>query len=281
MIRTLSVSNITDAICALCGVANTQLNSDVVDALTHAYQTEEKALPQSVLKQILQNIDLSRTESIPACQDTGYAVLWIAVGQDVHLTGGDLYAAINSGVEQGYAQGYLRKSIVGDPLERKNTTTNTPAVIHTTIQKGDKVDITLEIKGGGSENMSRHAMLKPADGVEGVRSSILRWVQEAGGKPCPPIIVGIGIGGDFEQCAVIAKQALLRKVGSVHADSKYAQLEKELLAEINELDIGPAGLGGNNTALAVHIEARPCHIACLPVAMNLDCHAHRTKSIQL
>jgi fumarate hydratase subunit alpha len=263
----------------LCIDANLHLNPDVLRTLRKARHTETSTLSRGIFDMMLENSHIAKTKQIPLCQDTGYTIIWLAVGQDVRLTDGDVYQALQAGVSAGYKEGYLRKSIVQDPFDRTNTGDNTPAVIHTTIVPGNRVKITVEIKGGGSENMSRTAMLTPADGMAGVFRTVVKWVDEAGSKPCPPVIVGVGIGGDFEQCAVLSKRALLRPLGSHHKNKTYARLEARLLAEINRLNIGPQGLGGRTTALGVHIETAPCHIACLPLAMNLDCHAHRVKDV--
>jgi fumarate hydratase subunit alpha len=277
--RNINVAVLQKAVRQLCIDANLRLNPDVTRALRRGRRTETNPLARSILDMTLENSVIARQKLVPLCQDTGYTVIWLAVGQDVRLTGGELHKALQAGVSQGYREGYLRKSMVHDPFDRKNTNDNTPAIIHTSIIPGRKIKITVEIKGGGSENMSRTAMLTPADGLAGVVRTVIGWVNEAGSKPCPPIIVGVGIGGDFEQCAILSKRALLRPLGSRHQVRMYAGLEARLLQEINKLNIGPQGLGGRTTALGVHIEAAPCHIACLPLAMNIDCHAHRVKSI--
>lgn len=258
--------------------ANYYLGDDVVQALQQALKTEESPLGRSILAQLIENQQIARSEQIPICQDTGFAVLFVNLGQEVRITGGNLIDAINEGVRQGYIEGYLRKSIVRDPLNRVNTGDNTPAVVHLEMSPGDRLSITIAPKGGGSENMSEVRVLKPADGVEGVKQFVIDLVRRSGGNPCPPIIVGVGIGGTFEKCAELAKRALLRELGSQHPDPFYANLEKELLSEINKLGIGPQGLGGSTTALAVFIEPYPCHIASLPVAVNIQCHAARHKS---
>lgn len=277
--RKIPARLITEKIKGLCIAANCQIGTDVITALKRQWRRERKPVAREVLKMILENAAIARTENRPACQDTGYAVVWLAVGHEVMITGGTWEQAVQQGVRQGYEEGYFRASIVKDPFRRENTGTNTPAVIHYLPAKGDKVKITFEVKGGGSENMSRSAMLRPSEGPETIKEMVLGWIKDAGAKPCPPVIVGIGIGGDFEECALIAKQALLRPVGKRHADPFYARMEDDLLKSINRLGIGVQGLGGITTALDVHIEARPCHIACLPLAMNLDCHAHRVKSV--
>lgn len=229
----------------------------------------------------MENAGIASAEEIPVCQDTGYAVVFLEIGQDVHFTGGYIYDAVNEGVRIGYREGYLRKSIVGDPLERKNTGDNTPAVIHTAIIPGDRVWITVAPKGGGSENMSALKMLKPADGVAGIKSFVLDTVKSAGPNPCPPLVIGIGIGGTMEKAALLAKEALLRPLGQKHEKPEIATLEEEILSAVNDLGIGPQGLGGRITSLAVHIKTYPAHIASLPVAVNLNCHVARHKSAEI
>ncbi len=261
--------------------ANTLLGSDVLGAFEACAEADRSPTAKDVLGQLAQNASIARDTKMPLCQDTGFAVIFIDIGQEVQLVGGDVTDAINEGVRQGYAEGFLRKSIVEDPLRRKNTGDNTPAVIHTRIVPGDKVKVTIAPKGGGSENMSGIAMLKPADGVEGVKQFVLERIAAAGPNPCPPIIVGVGIGGTFEIAATIAKRSLLREVGDRNPDPYYAELEEELLDKINRLGIGPMGLGGDTTALDVHIEAHPCHIASLPVAVNVQCHSARHKEVVL
>lgn len=261
--------------------ANTELGQDVLDAFERFKTVEESPTGCSILEQLTENACLAREERMPLCQDTGFAVVFVELGQDVHLVGGDLTAAVNEGVRQGYDEGCLRKSIVGDPLRRKNTGDNTPAVVHVKIVPGERVRITLAPKGGGSENMSGVAMLKPADGVEGVKRFVLQRVSDAGPNPCPPTVVGVGIGGTFEIAAYLSKVALLRPIGQRHPDAYYAALEEELLASVNRLGIGPAGLGGTTTSLDVHIETYPCHIASLPVAVNIQCHSARHKEVEL
>jgi len=251
----------------------------VVDALKKAQPKEESPLGKEILNQILANAEIAKNEKMPLCQDTGLSAIFVELGQDVHIEGGDFENAIHEGIRQGYKDGFLRKSIVEDPLRRKNTGDNTPAVISTRIVRGDKIKITILPKGGGSENMSAIKMLKPSDGEEGVKSFVVETVKKAGGNPCPPIIVGVGVGGSFDKCAYLAKKALLRKVGSIHSDPYYAAMEKELLERVNNTGIGPQGLGGRITALAVHIEAHPCHIASLPAAVNTQCHSARHKEI--
>jgi fumarate hydratase subunit alpha len=277
--RNVNVELITESVKKLCVDANYYLGEDVVAAIKNAVPKEESPLGREILKQILENAEIAKNEQMPLCQDTGLAAIFVELGQEVHIEGGGFEAAIQEGVRQGYKEGYLRKSIVEDPLRRKNTGDNTPAVISTRVVPGDKITITILPKGGGSENMSAVRMLKPSDGEEGVKSFVVETVRKAGGNPCPPIIVGVGIGGSFDKCAYLAKKALLRKVGSVHPDPYYADMEKELLECVNNTGVGPQGLGGRITALAVHIEAHPCHIASLPAAVNTQCHSARHKEI--
>ena len=275
MIRTVKTSEITENIKEMCIEANHFLSEDMKTAFTKAEQQEKAPLGKQILQQLQQNMDIAGKDMIPICQDTGMAVFFIEIGQDVHFTGGVLEDAINEGVRQGYTDGYLRKSVVKDPLIRENTKDNTPAVIHYSIVSGDKVKITFAPKGFGSENMSRVFMLKPADGIEGVKNAILTAVSDAGPNACPPMVVGVGVGGTFEKCAIMAKKALTREAG-IHSDIEYvAELEKEMLEKINNLGIGPGGLGGSTTALAVNINTYPTHIAGLPVAVNICCHVNR------
>lgn len=275
--RELRVAVITAAIAELSMDANYNLGDDVYHAFKSALATETSSVGKNVLDQLIVNAEIAKEEQVPICQDTGYAVIFVELGQDVHLVGGDLYAAINEGVRQGYSNGYLRKSIVSDPFKRINTTDNTPAVIHLKIVPGDKVKLIVAPKGGGSENMSAVKMLNPSDGAKGVLDFVIDAVSKAGSNPCPPILVGVGIGGTFEKVAYLAKKALLREVGSVHPDQFYAEMEKEILTKINKLGIGPQGYGGRTTALAVFIETYPAHIASMPVAININCHAARHK----
>lgn len=275
--RELDVSEITKTVADLCQSANTDLPEDVHTALKNAKNLEESEVGQDILDQLLENAKIAIECKEPICQDTGFAVIFIKLGQDVHLVGGDLTEAINAGVRKGYTEGYLRKSIVGNPLERVNTKDNTPAVIHLEIVPGDQVKIIVAPKGGGSENVSAIRMLKPAEGIDGIKQFVVETVKAAGANPCPPITVGVGIGGTFEKCALLAKTALLRETGIHHKDSKVADLETELLTLVNKTGIGPGGLGGRVTALAVHVEIYPCHIASLPVAVNINCHAARHK----
>jgi len=257
------------------------LGKDVLAAFEKGLKEEVSPTGKDIFNQLIENANIAREESVPMCQDTGFAVVFLDIGQDVHIAGGDLYEAVNEGVRRGYQEGYLRKSILGHPLERKNTGDNTPAVIHTRIVPGDKLKITIAPKGGGSENMSGLKMLKPAEGVAGVKKFVLETVSAAGPNPCPPIVVGVGIGGTFEKAALLAKEALLRPIDQKSSLPDIAKLEEELLEEINKLGIGPQGLGGRVTALAVHVEIFSVHLASLPVAVNINCHAARHKSIIL
>ena len=270
--RELNAAAITDAVARMCIQANTVLPEDVKAAIAAARQAEDWPVAQDVLDRIIENYSIG--QGIPICQDTGMACVFLKVGQEVHITG-DLTAAVNEGVRRGYAEGYLRKSVVRDPLDRVNTGDNTPAMVYTELVPGDRVEITVAPKGFGSENMSRIAMLKPSDGLEGVKRFIVDAVEQAGPNPCPPIVVGVGIGGTFDKCALLAKQALLRPLGSHNDNPFYAALEDELLERINSLGIGPQGFGGHTTALAVNIETLPTHIAGLPCAVNINCHVTR------
>ncbi len=273
--RTIDTSVITENIKEMCIEANLELTDDVSSRILCAEKEETEELGKLVLGQLRDNMEIAKNEHIPICQDTGMAVVFLEIGQDVHLTGELLTDAVNEGVRKGYTEGFLRKSVVGDPLIRKNTGDNTPAVIHTEIVPGDKVKITVAPKGFGSENMSRVFMLKPADGVEGVKAAVLQAVKDAGPNACPPMVVGVGIGGTFEKCAILAKKALTRKLGS-HSDLPHiAEMETELLQKINETGIGAGGLGGKTTALGINIETYPTHIAGLPVAVNICCHVNR------
>ncbi len=273
--REINVATITQNIKEMCIEANHFLTDDMKKVFNQAVDSEKSPLGKQVLCQLKENLQIAGDDMIPICQDTGMAVVFINVGQEVHLTGGDITDAINEGVRQGYVEGYLRKSVVKDPIYRENTKDNTPAVIHFNIVPGDKVDITVAPKGFGSENMSRVFMLKPADGIEGVKDAILTAVRDAGPNACPPMVVGVGIGGTFEKCAWMAKKALTRNLDE-ESDVPYVrELEKEMLEKINKLGIGPGGLGGTNTALAVNIETYPTHIAGLPVAVNICCHVNR------
>lgn len=273
--REVNVSIITDNIKEMCIEANHFLTDDMKNVFENAVKNEESALGKQVLGQLEENLKVAGEYMIPICQDTGMAVVFINVGQDVHLIGGDITDAINEGVRRGYVEGYLRKSVVKDPIYRENTKDNTPAVIHFNIVPGDKVDITVAPKGFGSENMSRVFMLKPADGIEGVKEAILTAVKDAGPNACPPMVVGVGIGGTFEKCAYLAKKALTRDLNEESPVEYVRNLEKEMLEKINKLGIGPGGLGGTQTALAINIETYPTHIAGLPVAVNICCHVNR------
>ena len=275
MIRTIRVEEITKNIKEMCIEANHFLSPDMAEAMKCAEKNEEAPLGKQILEQLQENLKIAGEDMIPICQDTGMAVVFLEIGQDVHLEGGALEDAVNEGVRQGYVEGYLRKSVVGDPLIRENTKDNTPAVLHTRIVDGDQVKIKVAPKGFGSENMSRVFMLKPAEGIEGVKDAVLTAVKDAGPNACPPMGVGVGIGGTFEKCALMAKEALTREVGS-HSEIEYVkELEEELLTKINSLGIGPGGLGGTTTALAVNINTYPTHIAGLPVAVNICCHVNR------
>ena len=275
MIRTIQTDEITKNIKEMCIQANHYLSADMDAAMKRAADTEQSELGKKILNQLQNNLKIADEEMIPICQDTGMAVIFLEVGQDVHFEGAAIENAVNEGVRQGYTEGFLRKSVVGDPLIRENTKDNTPAVIHYSIVPGDQVKITMAPKGFGSENMSRVFMLKPADGIEGVRHAILTAVKDAGPNACPPMVVGVGIGGTFEKCALLAKQALTRPVDE-HSDIPYVKdLEEEMLSKINQLGIGPGGLGGTTTALAVNINTYPTHIAGLPVAVNICCHVNR------
>ena len=273
--RDVNVSEITKNIKEMCIEANHFLSEDMKKVFKNAVDSEESPLGKQVLNRLNENLSIAASDMIPICQDTGMAVIFINVGQEVHFTGGDITDAINEGVREGYVEGYLRKSVVSDPLIRENTKDNTPAVIHYSIVPGDKVEITVAPKGFGSENMSRVFMLKPADGIEGVKNAILTAVKDAGPNACPPMVVGVGIGGTFEKCAILAKKALTRNLEE-KSDIEYVRnLESEMLEKINKLGIGPGGLGGTQTALAVNIETYPTHIAGLPVAVNICCHVNR------
>lgn len=275
VIREIDVQELTDTIKEMCIQANHYLSPDMDLAMKQAAETEESELGKKILNQLQENLQIADKEMIPICQDTGMAVLFVEIGQDVHFTGGDFTEAVNEGVRRGYVDGFLRKSVVKDPLIRENTKDNTPAVIHTSIIPGNEVKITFAPKGFGSENMSRVFMLKPADGIEGVKNAILTAVRDAGPNACPPMVVGVGVGGTFEKCALMAKQALTRNVDQ-HSEIPYVcDLEKEMLEKINRLGIGPGGLGGTTTALAVNINTYPTHIAGLPVAINICCHVNR------
>ncbi len=275
MVRSVNVELLTENIKEMCIQANHFLAPDMDKAMRDAHEKETRPLAKQILGQLLENLDIAGKDMIPICQDTGMAVVFLKVGQDVHFEGGGVEDAVNEGVRQGYAEGYLRKSVVGDPLLRVNTKDNTPAIIHYEIVPGDQVEITVAPKGFGSENMSKICMLKPADGVEGVKEAIVNAVKEAGPNACPPVVVGVGIGGTFEKAAILAKKALTREIGEHSELPHVKELEEELLAKINEIGLGPAGLGGDTTALAVNINTYATHIAGLPVAINICCHVNR------
>lgn len=275
MIREINVKEITKNIKEMCIEANYTLSPDMDKAMKKATEEEKSELGTKILNQLQENLVIADSEKIPICQDTGMAVVFVDIGQETHFTGGQLEEAIHEGVRQGYTEGYLRKSVVKDPLERENTKDNTPAIIHYNIVPGDKVKITVAPKGFGSENMSRIFMLKPADGIEGVKNAILTAVKDAGPNACPPMVVGVGIGGTFEKCAILAKKALTRNLEEPSEIQYVRELEKEMLEKINSLGIGPGGLGGTTTALAVNINTYPTHIAGLPVAVNICCHVNR------
>jgi len=273
--RTVRFNDIVETVERLCIEANCRLNDDLVEALKNAMKKEESPTGRETLRLLLENLEIARNDCIPVCQDTGMAVIFVDIGQDVRVEGGLLEDALNEGVSRGYKNGFLRKSVVGDPFTRTNTGDNTPAIIHYNIVAGDKLEIVVAPKGFGSENMSALKMLKPSDGIEGVKDFVLETVNKAGPNPCPPIIVGVGAGGTMEKAAILAKKALLRPVGVHHSDASIREMEIELLDRINQLGIGPAGLGGRITALAVNIEVFPTHIAGLPVAVNINCHVSR------
>ena len=273
--REIEAAKITDTVKRLCIQANVILPEDVKNCIIKRKSEENWAPAREILDRIEENFELAAAENVPICQDTGVACVFLEIGQEVHIAGGDITQAVNEGVRQGYAEGYLRKSVVRDPLDRVNTGENTPAMIYYDIVPGDKIKITVAPKGFGSENMSQIKMLRPSDGIEGVKAFVLKAVEEAGPNPCPPIIVGVGIGGTFDKAALLAKKALLRETGTPSADPLYAKLEEELLEKINALGIGPQGFGGSTTALCVNIEQFPTHIAGLPVAVNIGCHVTR------
>ena len=279
--KEINVSKITEVVKNMCIDANYYLTHDVKEKIESAYKQENWPMAKEILEKILTNIDISKKEEMPICQDTGMACVFVEIGQDVHIIGGNLKDAINEGIRQGYNEGFLRKSVVKDPLDRINTMDNTPAIIYYDIVEGDKLKIKVAPKGFGSENMSQLKMLKPADGLEGVKDFVLKVVKEAGPNPCPPIVVGVGIGGTFDKAANLAKKALVRPLNEKNNNEFYANLEKELLKEVNELGIGPQGFGGKTTALAVNIETYPTHIAGLPVAVNINCHVTRHAEIEL
>ena len=280
--RTVKTEEITAAVAQMCKEAAYYLPKDVYEALKKGRETEESPVGRDVLDQIIRNAEIARAEDRPICQDTGMAIIFVEVGQEVHIEGGLLEDAINAGVAKGYTEGYLRKSVVAEPLfNRKNTQDNTPAIIHTRVVPGDKISLTMCPKGAGSENKSGLKMLVPADGVEGIKKTVLDFVKTAGGNPCPPMVVGVGIGGTMEMAACLAKKALARPITEPNAHPDYANLEKELLELLQKTGIGPQGLGGTTTALAVNVEWYPTHIACMPVAVNINCHATRHAHVEL
>lgn len=278
--REFDVKLVTDAVAKLCIDANYNIPQDVLEKLKFSCENEESPVAKEILTQIIENDILAKETKVPMCQDTGLTVVFLEIGRDVHLSG-DIYEAVQEGVRIGYKDGYLRKSMVKDPFNRVNTGDNTPAIIHTKLVEGDKVKIIIAPKGGGSENMSTVTMMKPSDGLKGVKEFILNFIDKAGGNPCPPIVVGVGIGGNLEKSALLAKEALLRDVSDVNSDENLRTLEEELLRDINKLGIGPMGLGGRTTALAVKVKVHPCHIAQLPLAININCHAARHKEVIL
>lgn len=278
--REIDVKLMTEKVRDLCMKANTDLGEDVLQAFDRAMVQEESSLGIEILKELKENARIAKEEGVPLCQDTGFAVVFVELGQDVHLIGGNLNEAIEEGVRQGYRDGYLRKSIC-HPFTRANTGDNTPAIIHTEVVPGDKIRVMVAPKGGGSENMSRVVMLTPSDGIEGIKRYVVQRVRESGSNPCPPTIVGVGIGGTFERAALLAKKSLLRPLGSKNPDPELDRLESEILTEINRLGIGPQGLGGRTTSLAVHILLMPCHIASFPLAVNIQCHAQRHKETEI
>ena len=279
--REVNVERITEEVCCMCIAVNHELSSDMKEAYNRAEQSEISPLGKTILGQLQENMKIASSRMIPICQDTGMAVIFLEVGQDVHLIGGNVEDAVNDGVRRGYTEGYLRKSVVSDPLLRVNTGDNTPAVIHYSIVPGDKIRITLAPKGFGSENMSRVCMLKPADGEQGVIDAVVQAVKDAGPNACPPMVVGVGIGGTFEKCALMAKKALTRPVGEHSPLDHIRAMEEEILGKVNELGLGPAGLGGSNTAFAVNIETYATHIAGLPVGINICCHVNRHISTEI
>ena len=273
--REIDTGQIVQAVKEMCLEANYDLGPDMMRAFGQALEREESPIGQEVLRQLIENANIARQERVPMCQDCGVAMVFAEIGQDVHIAGGYFLDAINEGVRQGYQDGYLRKSILNDPIHRVNTKDNTPAVIHLEMVTGDRLKLIVAPKGGGAENMIQMRMLKPSDGVEGIKRLVLETVAKAGPNPCPPIILGVGIGGTFEKAALISKKALFRKIGTPHPDPDIAALEKDLLEAVNALGIGPLGFGGRVTALAVHAEVFACHLVSLPVAVSINCHAHR------
>ena len=280
--RKIPFKQVVDEVAAICMKAAYDLPEDVLNSIKECLEKEDSERAKKFLRQYLANADIASKERVPLCQDTGFAVYFVEMGEMVEIEGGSIYAAIEAGTAKGYKEGYLRKSIVSDPIfGRKNTGDNTPPIVHLQLVEGEKLNVIIAPKGGGSENMSQIKMLKPSDGRQGVINTVVDAVVNAGGNPCPPTIVGVGVGGTFEKAAFLAKHALLREVGSVNEDENYAAMEKEILEKINASDVGPQGLGGKTTALAVHIEYFPCHIASLPVAVNLNCHAARHAGFEI
>ncbi len=279
--KEIHYSDIVQNVARLCEEANYDLGEDVVTAFQQAVQTETSGAGKEVLNQLIENANIATNNRVPMCQDTGVSVFIVKLGQECHITGGNLYEAINEGVRTGYEEGYLRYSIVDNPINRRNTGDNTPSVIHTEIVPGNNLEIYMTAKGGGAENMSALKMLTPSDGLEGIKKFILDTVREAGPNACPPLVVGVGIGGNFESCAYLAKKSLFKPVGERNSNQDTAELEEELIRDINSLGIGPQGMGGKTTALDIKIETAPCHIAALPVAVNLNCHASRHKHVVL
>lgn len=277
--KEIHFNDIVDKVARMCIDAACNLDDDILSALDRAIEIEKSPLGLAVLKQLKENAKIAKDEALPVCQDTGMSLFFVELGEDVRIRGGLLNDAINEGVRQGYQKGYLRKSVVNDPITRRNTQDNTPAIIHTDLIAGDNLKISFKIVGAGCENMSKIKMLKPTEGIEGIKSFVLDTVKEGGINACPPLIIGIGLGGNFEMCAMLAKKSLMRPIGQPNKRMEIASLEQDILKDINKLGIGPAGFGGTVTALAVHIEAYPCHIASLPVAVNLNCHASRKKAI--
>lgn len=274
----IEVEKITDSVAEMCKESNYYLGKDIINGYYQALEKEESSTAKNILKELIKNAEIAAEEKVPVCQDTGMVIVFVEIGQNVNIKGGSLNKAVNKGVSRGYKDGYLRKSVVNDPLIRKNTGDNTPAVIHTEIVPGSQLKLSVIPKGFGSENMSRIKMLKPTAGIKGIKEFILETVEKAGPNPCPPIVVGVGIGGTFEKAALLSKKSLLREIGENNSDKNLAELERSLLEDINNLDIGPQGFGGLTTALAVNIESYPTHIAALPVAVNISCHASRHQS---
>ncbi len=278
--KTIEYNDVVGKVKEICMTSNFELEDDVIESYRKSREREESDAGKDVFDQLLKNAEIAKKEKLALCQDTGFAVFFVELGDDVKINGGNLVDAINQGVIQGYEEGYLRKSIC-HPFSRKNTGDNTPAIVHVDLVPGDKLKIIIAPKGGGSENMSRVTMLKPSDGVEGIKDYVVNRVRESGANPCPPTVVGVGIGGTFEKAALIAKKALLRPIGSKNPDPELAEIEEDILNRINDLGIGPHGFGGRITSLAVHIEMHPCHIASLPLAVNINCHSSRHKEIVL